>query len=108
MELETLVLFATGFILSLLCLVDFKRALSEKEAPALGLICGAIVTPLWFIFGFIWVGDAASEMFVAIGYLWIVFGFTFLTLTLTCAGLLLKYTVTETAPGKLRIEAAED
>lgn len=107
MELETLMLFATGFIFALFCLTDFKHAIDEKKAPAIGIITGAISSSLWFIFGLLWLNDAASEVFIAIGYLWIVFGFTFLTLTVACVGLLLKYTVTSNSPGKLRLESAE-
>lgn len=106
MELETLIIFATSFIFSLLCLVDLKHAIDHKTAPALGLITGLFSTALWFIFGYLWIGSASLEMYVALGWLWIVFGFSFLVITIACIGFLLKYTVSgEQQP--LRIERVE-
>ena len=83
--------FAMGFIFSLMGLTDFVRGLEKRKSPYLGLISCFIATVVWFPFAIIWFANSDLTAFFGYGYLWVALGFIFVVLSIACAGLALRY-----------------
>lgn len=97
---------AMGFIFSLLGLYELKGAISEKEAPAIGLIFCLLSTIIWFIVSYLWPAVATSDMFVSLGLLWLGLGWVFLIITFACVFYILKFSVSKQG-GALEIREEE-
>jgi ABC-type transport system involved in Fe-S cluster assembly fused permease/ATPase subunit len=93
MQIESVIIFGTSFIFSIISLADLKQAIQDKAPPAVGAITGTISTILWFIFSLTWTATATTEMYVAVGYLWMAFAFTFLLVTFACVAYIVKSSV---------------